>query len=90
MSAILLRCSSRVVFALICVMVLTRGPSVYSAEEASPSSMKVEESAAFAIDITPGAVELPPPTQVSVWLSHSDTGCDATPSRLHAYAILRI
>jgi hypothetical protein len=52
--------------------------------------MKVGESGVLAVDITPAGVELPPPTPVSVWLSHGDTGWDATPPRLHEYAILRI
>lgn len=51
----LLRHSTRLLFALLCVLVLTRLPPILFAEEASSLSVKIED-VTLAIDATPCAV----------------------------------
>ena len=57
MLPMLLRHSTRLLFALLCVLLLTRLPPIGFAEEASSLSVKIE-AVTLAIDATPCAVEI--------------------------------
>jgi hypothetical protein len=90
MFPMLLRRSSRIVFALLCVLVLTRMPLVCSAEESAVTSVKIEEGVAVAADVTPRTVEILPPAPSSVFAPHVNADARETNTRLIEYSILRL
>ena len=86
----LLRRSSRILFALLCVLVLTRMPLVCVAEESSSPSVNIEEGAALDADVTSSVAKsvLSPLLNLSTF--HLDTSAHETNTRSIEFAILRL